>query len=380
MTSIDDDLARVENEIARANPVPPAGLPSADSPYARHILSEVLAAPTPGPTPTPGPAPYHLRRPVRLPLWLSHGRAARLGIAAAVLAVITAITVSQLLPGSSSGNTPTGKHGDVTDVLTALAGAAARQPAVRPPGRGQYQYTDSVSLGIEEYGVRRPFSVTVRQTRQIWIGWNGSGRLAEASSDRRFATPRDRAAWIADGRPHIPGAGTFDQRFGQHGLSDGPVNEWKLPTNPARLGAQLRKRAIEGGPPGPAEDFVQVGDLLRETDAPPALRAALFKVAASIPGVRILGRITDRLGRTGIVVAYLDRPPAGKYRGMYGLNELIFAPKTSALLDEQTVLVNTKAHTRQVTSWTAYIATGVVDSVTAIAPPYVRNVAGTKPA
>jgi hypothetical protein len=219
------------------------------------------------------------------------------------------------------------------------------------------------------------------QTRQIWIGWNGSGRLAETSSDARFVTPHDRAVWIADGRPRLRAAAyKYDQRFDRNGLTLGP-NEWKLPTNPARLGAMLHKRVIEGGPPGPREDFVQIGDLFRETDAPPALRAALFKVAASIPGVRILGRITDRLGRTGIVVAYPERPPTGKYRqGMYSLDELIFAPQTSALLDEQIVLVNTKAHTRVTTAWTAYIATGVVDSVTAVAPPYARTAAITKPA
>lgn len=369
MTGIDNDLASVENEIARANPVPPAGLPSADSPYARQILSEVLA--------TSAPAPPRVRWPGHLPLWLDRSRAARLGIAAAAVAAVAAITISQMLPGSSSRITPTPSHKGGTDVLTALAGVAARQPAVKPPGRGQYQYTDSLSRGAAEFVYRRPFSVTFLHARQIWIGWNGSGRLAEATSHPRFVSARDRAAWIADGRPRIPGAGTSDQRFGRHGLSDGPVNEWKLPTNPARLGALLRKRAIESGPPGPAEDFVQVGDLLRETDAPPALRAALFKVAASIPGVKILGRVTDRLGRTGVVVAYVDHPPAGKYRGMYGLDELIFAPKTSALLDEQTVLVNTKTHSRKVTSWTAYIATGVVDSVTAVAPPYVKTATST---
>src|SRR5215472_494735 len=151
MTSIDNDLARVENEIARANPVPLAGLPSADSPYARQILSEVLT--------TSAPAPPSMRWPGRLPLWLNHSRGARLGIAAAVVTVIAAITVSQLLPGSSSRTLPTVRNKGGIDVLTALAGVAAKQPAVRPPGRGQYQYTDSVSLGIGEYGYRRPFSI-----------------------------------------------------------------------------------------------------------------------------------------------------------------------------------------------------------------------------
>jgi len=45
---------------------------------------------------------------------------------------------------------------------------------------------------------------------------------------------------------------------------------------------------VEGGPPGPAEAFTQVGDLLRETDASPALRAALYSAAAGLAGVKSL--------------------------------------------------------------------------------------------
>src|SRR5258707_6035745 len=113
----------------------------------------------------------------------------------------------------------------VTDVLTALAGVAAGQPAVRPPGPGQYQYTESVSRGLAElaYG-RRPFWVSYLVSRQIWIGWNGSGRIAQTSSDPRFVTPRDRAAWGADGRPR-PFAGGWGQPVGPHRLKLGTGNE-----------------------------------------------------------------------------------------------------------------------------------------------------------
>ena len=87
----------------------------------------------------------------------------------------------------------------------------------------------------------------------------------------------------------------------------------------------LSARRIEGGPPGPAEDFVQVGDLLRETDASPALRAAIYQVAAKIPGVVALGTVTDHAGRSGIGLAYDD----------HGVQSaLIFDPATSALLGE----------------------------------------------
>jgi hypothetical protein len=84
-------------------------------------------------------------------------------------------------------------------------------------------------------------------------------------------------------------------------------------------------RRLDGGPRTAAEDFVHVGDFLRETDASPALRAALYRAAGLIPGVRLLGTVRDHNGRTGLGVA-LDS--AGVQ------HELIFNPRTSALMGE----------------------------------------------
>src|SRR5258708_11550951 len=101
MTSIENALARVESEIARANPVPPASLPPADSPYARHVLREVLAAPA---------SPHDRTQRGRRPLWLSNRRGTRLGAAAAAPVTIAAIARSQLLyrsyPGTSAERNP----------------------------------------------------------------------------------------------------------------------------------------------------------------------------------------------------------------------------------------------------------------------------------
>jgi hypothetical protein len=119
--------------------------------------------------------------------------------------------------------------------------------------------------------------------------------------------------------------GTSDMWFAPDRLSIGPTNLQALPTDPAALRALLDARKIEGGPPGPAEDFVQIGDRSRETDASPALRAAIYKVAAAIPGVEVLGPARDRAGRLGIGLAY-------KTSG--ARDELIFDPRTSALLGE----------------------------------------------
>ena len=60
-----------------------------------------------------------------------------------------------------------------------------------------------------------------------------------------------------------------------------------LSTDPGTLLVQMRR--ADGGPRSAGEDFVHVGDFLRETDARPALRAALYRATALIPGVRLLG-------------------------------------------------------------------------------------------
>jgi hypothetical protein len=78
--------------------------------------------------------------------------------------------------------------------------------------------------------------------------------------------------------------------------------------------------------------FVLVGDDLRETAASPAQRAALYEVAARIPGVELVGRVTDSAGRPGIAVAMTDTSSRSR-------QVLIFDPTTSQLLaEEQTVV------------------------------------------
>jgi hypothetical protein len=77
---------------------------------------------------------------------------------------------------------------------------------------------------------------------------------------------------------------------------------WYLPTDPAKLD-QLLSSGINGaGPDDDSEMFVIVGDLLRESPAPPALRKALWEVAATIPGITLVGEVTDHAGRAGVAV------------------------------------------------------------------------------
>jgi len=359
----------IEEQIAQANPVPHGSLPGPDSAPAREALARILRV----------PAPHH-RRPERRGASRIRPRIA-LGAAAAAGAI--AIVLTQVLPGSPARPSRPGRPArTVAAVLDALAVAAAAQPAEHPPGPGQYQYTDSASLSEVDtaYSPKIYFRVMYRQHRQIWIGYNGSGRIAETNRDPRFVSPKDRAAWIAAGRPTLL-VPRSDSRFGPHQLSDGPRNLLTLTTNPARLYALLTERRIEGGPPGPAEDFVQIGDLLRETDAPPALRATIFTVAKRIPGVRLLGTVTDQAGRRGVALAYVNRIAAkGRVPAQLDTSVLIFDPKTSKLLAEQTSVTDARTRKTSLTSWTVYYVSGVVNSVTSTAPVTGHGRNGSGPA
>lgn len=120
--------------------------------------------------------------------------------------------------------------------------------------------------------------------RDIWIAHHGTGVLED---DGVFGNmnpaPLDRESTI--GGTSL----TWDQLYA-------------LPTDPAKLEPILQSEIKGQGPNPTAELYTTVGDLLRESPAPPALREALYEVAASIPGVKLVGNYKDALGRTGAAV------------------------------------------------------------------------------
>jgi hypothetical protein len=250
------------------------------------------------------------------------------------------------LPASGHGTPPA-----AAAVLKHTALIAAAQAPSAPPGPGQYVYTKSVSLSEADTGDAGPqhdqyFRVAFHQVRQAWIAPDGRGRLVERDSDPHFVSAKDRRAWIAAGRPPLGIFHADATNFGPGGLSY--VDLTTLPTNPDRLRMLIEQRKVEGGPAGDAETFVIIGDLLRETYAPPRLRAALFQVAAQLPGIQLLGA-THWTGQRGIAVGYPGR-------GF--LHELVFSPRTAALLGERTV----DTRTGKVAAWTIYLESAVVDS------------------
>jgi hypothetical protein len=250
----------------------------------------------------------------------------RIGVAIALAALLVIVGAPWRTREVSTAN--------AAALLNDLAIVAATQPAA-PMSTG-YLYT-KVEATYQNTMVLRGGEVIATlapRTREMWIAPDGSGRIRETAGDVVFLSERGRVAWVAMGAPQL--ARTTNGDFGPGGL--GYEDLTRLPTDPAALAVVIRERAARADPPIDDEMFVVIGDLLRQPGAPPALRSALYKVAAGIPGVELVGDARDHSGRQGVAVARTST-----YTGLRTRNSLIFDPRTSALLGEEHVLLERAA-------------------------------------
>jgi hypothetical protein len=246
--------------------------------------------------------------------------------------------------------------GPVLDALAAVA--AGRPPTSLVPGPGQYLYVLDIELkgAPPGGGTSMPCGSVIRQE---WLASDGSGRQVG----------------------HSPGCGgdenRFTQRWGKRGNGIGfDYLAWQgLPTQPAALEAAIVKR-FERGHANNAVTFLLATGVLNFT-APPAVRSALFKMLATMPGVQYLGKVTDPLGRTGDTIGlnqYARHPRSihGIHLGHLGNLVVIFDPKTSQVLDETPMPPSRRIRLpRQMPPWLApfmYIKAGIVGSIKATPP------------
>lgn len=279
----------------------------------------------------------------RIADWVPEHRLAFSLSAAAAIAVV--LTVGILLVAGR--NAPEA----VAGTLQRLARVAGRQPPAAAPGPGQFLYTKTQGIQSES---SFDWTVLLPEMRESWISPDGSGRILTKRGPPSFPSERDRRAFRAEGSPGVKVGTTVDQKFPSGGLHYRDLSD--LPADPARLGKLIDERKIEHGVPGDAESFVIIGELLHETYTRPAVRKALFEVAAKIPGVRSLGAVTDPVGRVGIGVALTAHGTR---------HSLIFDPRTSDLLASTDQVRDPRVRggtAGTVAIYTAYLDTGVVDS------------------
>jgi len=265
-------------------------------------------------------------------------------VAALAAAIIAAVA---LLPGRD-------ETASAAVVLERAARVASGRPAAPYPGPHQYLY-----LRFREgwADVENSIAFQTTDTQQTWVAPNGAGRQRlTVDGAPRFLTPRDRAAWLAAGRPALVPPST-DGTYPAGGYPAGnQLDPTGLPTNPQALKTAIVKR-FEGGHANPEATFDTAGTLLEDATSP-TLRAALYRVVAGLSGVRLLGRQKDALGRTATVVGLMG---AGGVR-----EELMFDPATSSVLEAaevQAALGATPVPVGTVLHYFAYLDRGVVNSI-----------------
>jgi hypothetical protein len=229
----------------------------------------------------------------------------------------------------------------------ALIAASKLEPAPPVPRPGQFLYLRDV-----ESKAGTGCGTTIGQ---VWMAPDGAGRQTGT-----YPAPKCSGANFAQSWPK-------SQATGDNPIS-WPLNllGWDgLPTSPAALQHAIVRR-FEGGRAHTEATFTYAAAFLQE-DAPPAVRAALFRVIERLPGVQNLGLATDQLGRRGQGVGLAQG-------GM--LQELIFNPVTSRALEVKFVAVGPRQEGNNYQSagtslgYTLYVTCGVVDSDTATLPAF----------
>jgi RNA polymerase sigma-70 factor (ECF subfamily) len=278
-----------------------------------------------------------------------------------IVAAATAAALVLVLTGTSATVSASAAR-----VLHRAAGAARQERSVATLAPGQYLYTKSVNAymntaaGTNPDGTTWQYSALVPQVREIWLAADESGWLYETGGEPTFLSDRDRQAWIADGRPNM-GTGTSSTRLGGGPGENTQMPSLDLPSDPDALYSRLHDEAEGNGNGVYPEMFTLIGDALRENLTTPAQRAALYEVAARLPGIELVGRTTDATGRPAVAVAMEN-----------GHNEarstLLFDPHSFALLGEEDVVLAGNSFgypAGTVVGHATYVEQKVVDSVPA---------------
>jgi hypothetical protein len=333
--------------------------------------------------------------------WRARPRRVWVAVGASLGAVAAATLIVSLASESVIPSAADALDRAAAAIIADAAGAPG--PVLAPGG---YWYTRTLTrmrVGAPDYPkiVRRGHGpatvwVLVRQSDEVWIGADGTMRRREIHLSERFASAADAARARAMGTRTPPPVNLSsdtitggDNRFPPNTSGVGDPGDGlftyaqlqRLPTTVPALRAALARaqaaldarmergltRAIAaqpggGGAPLPsqahihrtpaetADQVLQTAESLMSSPVPASVRAALYRLVATLPGVRYDGPARDALGRPGVAVSIATSGEA---------NRMIFDPRTGALLGESST-------TRLSTAVVSVVAAAAVRSVDAV--------------
>lgn len=237
----------------------------------------------------------------------------------AVVAAVVAIAVPVLLPSG----TPGGASPAAAAALKQLADVAADTPAdVAGPGEFVHTVVRNHQVGV--FLDNDPDDAT-RDLDDRYESWTGSdGRTWRR--DTSVAASQDGTVLRRGSDVLFFPAGAEEAgRFGETGSPYGSP----LPTDADRLETYLRSR-VQGSNSRDEAMFLALGDILRGTTAPAALRSAALTVLARVDHVTLGGSTRDSQGRGVRELVFED----GSVRA--GVVQSFFVdPRTAQLVEER---------------------------------------------
>ncbi|WP_155372539.1 CU044_5270 family protein [Catellatospora vulcania] len=254
-----------------------------------------------------GPPPRDLRRRVLTgvmrpqPVWrrmLTGRTGMRVAVGGGLAAVLTAaVLAAQVVPFGGSGPAA---QAQAADILAGAAEQARHQPDV--PVRGdQFVHVESVAtvLGMNEATKQ---SSTAVIARRVWLSVDGT---RDGLIQQR---PRSGGDWTDTALPGCHGGVVTQTKGGvtvTNACTPTPAYRGGLPTDADAMLAHLYRIADEQPNKNPRDQraFTAAVDLVAEAYLSPASLAAVFGAVARIPGVSVVGDVTDEAGRDGVAVA-----------------------------------------------------------------------------
>ena len=252
-------------------------------------------------------------------------------LTAAAVAIATATAVGTHTSPPAPKAVQPAVPATAAQLLARIATAAARQPApvVRDSDftyiRSEVAYeVDSISNGHETT------SMAKLHERQIWLPAANvcAGGLLIEQGERTPISPLPVVNGKVDRQPP-KGTPQLTSRWPSEGhLGDTTYRLLQsIPTEPDALLAYLKagKKWTSDDPP------TEIGDMIRETIMPPALAAALYRLAATLPGATLVPHATNVAGRAGIGIMWTSKTAKQVYK-----NEWIFDKTTLRFIGEKT--------------------------------------------
>ncbi|MET8339714.1 CU044_5270 family protein [Streptosporangium canum] len=377
-----DDLARVHDEDLSGEP---AG--QASGAGAQTLLASIMSEP-------PGrgdrPRATWLRGPVP---WLTS--AASVVATVLVVAMVTAPNAQQPAPppAASPGAQPSARQ----MLLAAATTVAVAVADPKAPVSGAYWRTSTVS-GRDVISPDRGYVIRRLSSKDQWLARRPGEQSwwIKQSLGAKPLTPEDQTAWREAGSPTrwkypIGTSGSSEvvraeaeektaarlrgKWKGSGGLLASDLLTWdeirRIPSGErelrAYLGQLITAQAKAGYSPQDPQSLEAVlqevcMEIVFDLPASPAVRASAYRILATMPWMKSLGKVKDPLGRTGEAFGYQVAPDFGRKNALEVA--LVIDPATGLLLARTTTTTVELAggRTAKTTSFTAYQRMGWTDA------------------